>query len=52
VPGQQPGGLVSGASIQYNIISDVPEPEVLALTATGGGFLLLNLKRRRQTNTR
>lgn len=43
-----PGSLPSGGQIAYNIISDVPEPSLLALTALGGGLLLVTLKRRHQ----
>jgi hypothetical protein len=41
-------GSFPGALIQYNIISDVPEPNVLALAILGGGLLLFTLKRRNQ----
>ncbi|HEV2327885.1 MAG TPA: hypothetical protein VGY56_03745 [Verrucomicrobiae bacterium] len=47
VPGQ-PGSAPTGVNIQYNIISDVPEPSVLMLAALSGGLLLLTLKRRHQ----
>ncbi|HXR46877.1 MAG TPA: PEP-CTERM sorting domain-containing protein, partial [Candidatus Limnocylindrales bacterium] len=45
-------GSFPGALIQYNIISDspIPEPGTLALAASGGGLLLITLKRRHQTN--
>jgi len=39
VPGQ-PGSAPTGVNIQYNIISDVPEPGSLALLAGGIGILL------------
>ena len=44
-PAGGPGSL-PGALIQYNIISDVPEPGTMALAGLGGGLLLLTLKRR------
>jgi hypothetical protein len=40
-PGSNPAVLVT-----YNIISDVPEPDTLALIAVGAGLLLFTLKRR------
>lgn len=43
----QPGFVVTGAPIQYMIISDVPEPSSLLLATLGGGLLFL-LKSRRQ----
>lgn len=42
----QPGSIPTGAEIQYNIISDVPEPASMLLAGLGGGLLLL-LKFRR-----
>jgi hypothetical protein len=45
VPGQ-PGSLPTGATISYNIISDVPEPGTLTLATLGGGLLLAVFKRR------
>jgi hypothetical protein len=50
-----PGGAgsVGGAiGIQYNIISDVPEPGTPALICAGAGLLLFTLKQRHQTNVR
>jgi hypothetical protein len=44
-PGQ-PGSASTGVTIQYNIISDVPEPGTLTLAACGGGLLLAALRRR------
>lgn len=46
-PGQ-PGSAPTGVNIQYNIISDVPEPSALALAVLSGGLLLYVLKRRHQ----
>jgi hypothetical protein len=43
-------GSFPGALIQYNIISDVPEPNTVALTIVGAGLLLVTLKKRHQTN--
>jgi hypothetical protein len=40
------GSAPTGLSIQYNIISDVPEPGTLTLVACGGGLLLAALRRR------
>jgi hypothetical protein len=39
-------GSFPGALIQYNIISDVPEPNKVVLTIVGAGLLLLAQKRR------
>lgn len=47
VPGQ-PGSLPTGGTIQFNIISDVPEPGTLTLAALGGGLVLATLRRRSQ----
>jgi len=44
-PAGGPGSL-PGALIQYNIISDVPEPNSLALAGVGAGLLLFASKRR------
>jgi hypothetical protein len=44
-PGE-PGSMPSGGTIQYNIISDVPEPGTLTLAACGGGLVLAALRRR------
>jgi len=44
-------GSFPGALIQYNIISDVPEPDALALIIVGSGLLLFTLKHRHQANT-
>jgi hypothetical protein len=44
-PGQ-PGSMPSGGTLQYNIISDVPEPGTLTLAGLGGGLLLAALRRR------
>ena len=35
---------------QYNIISDVPEPNALVLAILGGGLLLFTSKRRQQAS--
>ena len=43
-------GSFPGALIQYNIISDVPEPNAVALTIAGIGLLFVALQNRRQTN--
>jgi hypothetical protein len=45
LPGQ-PGSAPTGVNIQYNIISDVPEPSALVLATLSGGLLLVMLKRR------
>jgi hypothetical protein len=47
-PAGGPGFPASGGTIQYNIISDVPEPGTLTLAACGGGLVLAALRRRRQ----
>jgi hypothetical protein len=49
-PGE-PGSLLTGGTIQYNIISDVPEPSTVALAVMGGGLVMFTLKRRQQANT-
>jgi hypothetical protein len=41
-----PGFNLTGVAVTYRIISDVPEPNVLALAVLGGGLLLLLLKQR------
>jgi hypothetical protein len=41
------GSLPAGGQIQYNIISDVPEPRTLTLAAFGGGLALAEIRRRR-----
>lgn len=41
-----PGSLPGAVGLQYNIISDVPEPNTFALAALSAGWLLLTLKRR------
>lgn len=46
-PAGGPGSL-PGALVQYNIISDVPEPNGLALASVGAALLLSALKRRHQ----
>jgi hypothetical protein len=48
VPGQ-PGSLPTGGTIQFNIISDVPEPGTLTLAACGGALSLAALRRRHQS---
>jgi hypothetical protein len=45
-----PGSVAGAVGLQYNIISDVPEPNTLALTIASAGLLLLTLKTRRQTD--
>jgi hypothetical protein len=45
-----PGSPLSGVSVAYQIISDVPEPNAVALVAIGGGLLLYTLKRRQQAS--
>ena len=47
-PGGLQGTIPGMAGLQYNIISDVPEPSTLALAVIGGGVLLFALKRRLQ----
>lgn len=49
----QPGFILSTAlpPATYNIISDVPEPNAVALVALGGGILLSLFKRRHGTVT-
>ncbi len=42
----QPGSLPTGAPVQYNFISDIPEPASILVATLGGGLLLLlNLRR-------
>jgi hypothetical protein len=41
-----PGYNLTGVAVTYNIISDVPEPNALALAVLGGGLSLFLLKRR------
>jgi PEP-CTERM motif len=48
-PAGEPGYTVEGLALQYNIISDVPEPSAITLASLGGGLLLLSLKRRHAT---
>jgi hypothetical protein len=50
----QPGFILSTTvpPATYNIISDVPEPGITALTFVGAGLLLFTLKTRQQTNVR
>lgn len=48
-PAGAPGSNPTGANVQYNIISDVPEPGALALAALSGSLLLLIQKRRHET---
>jgi hypothetical protein len=45
-----PGSIPGAVGLQYNIISDVPEPNTLALASGGAGLLLFTLKRRYQAN--
>ena len=49
-PAGGPGSIPGAVGLQYNIISDVPEPNTLALTIASAGLLLLTLKTRRQTH--
>jgi hypothetical protein len=49
LPGD-PGSISGVTAVQYNIISDVPEPNAVALTIVGAGLLLFTLKPRHQTN--
>lgn len=44
-----PGSIAGAVGLQYNIISDVPEPGALALAVLGGGTLLLTARRRQTT---
>jgi hypothetical protein len=46
----QPGSLPTGGQVVYQIISDVPEPNAVALVAIGGGLLLYALKRRQRAS--
>ncbi len=43
-------GSFPGALIQYNIISDVPEPNTVALTIAGAALLFVTLRKQYQTN--
>jgi hypothetical protein len=43
-------GSFPGALIQYNIISDVPEPNTVALTIVGAALLFVTLRKQYQTN--
>jgi|SRR5579859_28509 len=45
-PAGGPGSLPGAVGLQYNIISDVPEPGISGLIITGAGLLLFALKRR------
>jgi PEP-CTERM motif len=45
-PGMPGFPLAGPPAIQYNIISDVPEPSSILLAGLGGGSLLLALRRR------
>ncbi len=45
-PAGAPGSTLAGVVIQYNIISDVPEPGTVALAILAGGTVLLSMKRR------
>src|SRR5579859_5770719 len=49
-PAGAPGSTLAGVVIQYNIISDVPEPGTVALAILAGGTLLLSMKRRQTAN--
>ncbi len=51
-PGGAQGTIPGTVGLQYNIISDVPEPDTLALAIVGAGLLLFALKRRRQASVR
>jgi hypothetical protein len=47
-----PGSVAGAIGLQYNIISDVPEPGLVALIVSGAGLLLVTLKQRHQINVR
>jgi hypothetical protein len=49
LPGD-PGSISGVTAVQYNIISDVPEPNTVALVIAGAGLLLVTLNKRHQTN--
>jgi hypothetical protein len=51
IPGN-PGSVSGATALQYNIISDVPEPSTVALVIAGVGLLLVTLKPRHQSNIR
>ena len=48
IPGGLQGTIPGAVGLQYNIISDVPEPSAVALTIVGAGLLVFALKTRRQ----
>jgi hypothetical protein len=49
-PAGGPGSIPGAVGLQYNIISDVPEPSTVALVIEGVGLLLVTLKPRPQSN--
>ena len=49
-PAGGPGYTVEGLALQYNIISDVPEPNALALAGVGAALLLFARKCRYQAS--
>lgn len=51
-PGGLQGTIPGTVGLQYNIISDVPEPGSLALFAAGSGLLLFALKKLSRSNIR
>jgi PEP-CTERM motif len=50
-PAGAPGSTLAGVAIQYNIISDIPEPGTMALITLGSGLLLFLLKRQSTAGT-
>jgi hypothetical protein len=48
-PGGLQGTIPGTVGLQYNIISDIPEPGTMALITLGSGLLLFLLKRRSTT---
>ncbi|HKW30522.1 MAG TPA: PEP-CTERM sorting domain-containing protein [Verrucomicrobiae bacterium] len=49
-PGGAQGTIPGTVGLQYNIISDVPEPGTVALAILAGGTVLLAMKRRPKAN--
>ncbi len=50
-PGGLQGTIPGTVGLQYNIISDIPEPGTMALISLGSGLLLFLLKRRSTAGT-